>query len=293
LGYTAPTITKDNDGADMTAFIPFSLNFHGTSARFPFIFDGKPVTTIGNKPAPFCLISAREAGDMVFRQPNRNREDFFLTQGIPVEKVYSLTQVHSRDVFTLGNSGNTVPDTLPSSASFAREGDGMVSFSGDIFLAVTVADCLPVFLLDTENGYFALLHSGWKGTGIAANALEIMHKAGSKPEAIAAVLGPCIQGCCYRVDQQRAENFDAMFGSANYGSENFPLGDVIRKDDSGWYINLQAANAKMLISMGVRHIAYCTDCTFTDTRLGSFRREGAEAYTLMVAVAGVPCFGFK
>ena len=275
----------------MAAFTSFSLNFHSASARFPFIFDGKPVASIGNKPAPSCLVSGREAGDMVFRQPNRNRENFFRSQGMPVERVYSLRQIHSCDVFTLGSPGNTMPDTLPLPDNFAREGDGMVSFSGEIFLAVTVADCLPVFLLDTENGYFALLHSGWKGTGIAANALEIMHKAGSKPEAIAAVLGPCIQGCCYRVDQQRAENFDAMFGSANYGSENFPLGDVIRKDDSGWYINLQAANAKMLVSMGVRHIAYCTDCTFTDTRLGSFRREGAEAYTRMVAVAGVMNFG--
>ena len=257
----------------MASLIPFSLNFHGASARFPFIFDGKPVTTIGNKPAPFCLISAREAGDMVFRQPNRNREDFFRLQGIPAEKVYSLTQVHSRDVFALGNPGNAAPDTLPSPASFAREGDGMVSFSGEIFLAVTVADCLPVFLLDTENGCFALLHSGWKGTGIAGTALKLMKaKWGTFPCDVAAILGPCIDSCCYKVEAQRAALFEKEFGP-----------ESVRKINEDFFLDLKAANIKILSDAGVQNIAVCRDCTFTDERLGSFRREG-ERYTRMLAM---------
>jgi len=259
--------------------VPFTLNFEGHCARFPFIFGEKPVTSIGNDPAPSCLISGREAGDMVFRLPNKNRDAFFRAQGIPAEKVYSLFQVHSRDVFT-------VPDVC------AREGDGMVSFSYGVFPAVTVADCLPVFLLDTENGFFAVLHSGWKGTGIVIKALEIMRQAGSKPQAIAAVLGPCIQSCCYKVDEERARNFEKEFGLgssqiSSSGTDGYPLGNVIRTDDSGWYIGLQAANARLLATAGVQHIAYCTNCTFTDTRLGSFRREGAETYTRMIAMGGV------
>jgi YfiH family protein len=221
--------------------------------------------------------------------------------------VYGLSQVHSRDVFSLGDPDNA-DSPLPAPADFAREGDGMVSFSGGIFLAVTVADCLPVFLLDTEKGFFAALHSGWKGTGIVLRALEMMRRGGSRPEAIAAVLGPCIQGCCYRVDEERAKHFEAEFGpasphvkkddvsddvSTDAFTGEYPLGEVIRSDtalppESGtnWYIKLQAANARLLAAGGVRHIAYCTDCTFTDTRLGSFRREGAESYTRMIAMVG-------
>jgi len=197
------------------------------------------------------------------------REEFFHSLGIPPEKVYSLMQVHSHDVFTLNDDGH-----LPSPAAFARQGDGMVSFSADIVLAVTVADCLPVFLLDTENGCWSVLHSGWKGTGIVLKALEIMRRAGTRPEAVAAVLGPCIQSCCYRVDEERAKHFEAEFGP------------VARRDDSGLYIDLQAANIRLLASAGVRHIAHCTDCTFTDERLGSFRREGPQSYTRMIAMAG-------
>jgi hypothetical protein len=44
-----------------------------------------------------------------------------------------------------------------------------------------VADCLPIFVYDRRGGAFALLHSGWKGTGIGA--------------------------CCYAVDAARAEGF--------------------------------------------------------------------------------------
>ena len=229
---------------------------------------------------------------MVFRLPNKNREAFFRAQGIAPEKVYSLYQIHSRDVHTIG-SPEDKSDSVhsPPPETFARQGDGMVSFTPDIYCAVTVADCLPLFLLDTENGYFAVLHSGWKGTGIVLQALEIMRRAGSGMETIAAVLGPCIQGCCYNVDEERAKLFEAEFGPSSpytQGFNDFPLGRLSRHDNSAWYIDLRAANARLLAAKGIRNIAYCTDCTFTDTRLGSFRREGEKSFTRMVAAVGIP-----
>jgi YfiH family protein len=300
------------DAKDYSAMYPFRLSFANNCTRFPFIFDGKPVVSVGNpsgettadsNAAPSCLISCRAAGDMVFRSGERNvkRERFFRSLSIPLERVYSLVQIHSHDVFTLGTpKSDNSPETpaertaasLPSPFAFEREGDGMVSFSFVPIPAVTVADCLSVFLLDTEKGYLSVLHSGWKGTGIVLRALEIMQKAGSRPEAIAAVLGPCIQGCCYRVDEERAKMFEGEFGSAfnplirkQTGGSGYPLGPVSRRDSSGFYLSLQAANARLLTAAGVRHIAYCTDCTFTDLRLGSFRREG-QSYTRMIAMAG-------
>jgi len=270
-----------------TTFYPFSLQFDGLCARFPFMYEGKPVVSTGalgrngGKTAPACLISGRAAGDMAFRGNHSDiRKAFFESQGICADKVYSLIQIHSKDVYCL-------PAPAPCVSVFAREGDGMISFASGVFLAVTVADCLPVFLLDTEQGYWAVLHSGWKGTGIAANAVEMMKQAGTKPEALAAVLGPCIQDCCYRVDEERATQFEAEFASAQtHDDSGFPMGKVSRHDKSGWYIGLQAANARLLAAAGVRHIAHCTDCTFTDERLGSYRRQGPQAYTRMIAMAG-------
>ena len=294
------TVRRPEDSAAMSgvnsmmrhgpALYPFTLNFKGNCACFSFIFEGKPVALTGNNPAPSCLVSHREAGDMVFRLPGKNRNAFFRAQGIPPEKVYGLFQVHSHNVYTLGEPGHdpAFSALLPPPEVFAQKGDGIVSFAPSAFLAVTAADCLPVFLLDTENGFFAALHSGWKGTGIVVKALEIMKTRGSRPEAIAAVLGPCIQSCCYKVDEERAKHFKAEFGEdfLNKKPAEYPLGGVVRQKKSGWFINLPAANARLLAAGGVRHIAHCTDCTFTDTRLGSFRREGAEAFTRMIAIAG-------
>jgi YfiH family protein len=230
------------------------------AAFFPFVFDGSPVIeTARSEPAPRCGISSREAGDLKLDNEEL-RHEFFRSLGIEPERVKGLKQVHSQAV-------SVAP-------CFAGEGDGMVSFSGDPVLAVTVADCLPVFLLDVDTGAFAALHSGWKGTGIVLNALKLMGDTVDSAN-IAAVLGPCIRSCCYNVDEGRAKGYRDRFGE-----------DAVRYDGGLWYLDMQAANIALLEGAGVRHIAVCRDCTFTDDRLGSFRRE-RENYTHMAAFTGI------
>jgi copper oxidase (laccase) domain-containing protein len=148
-----------------------------------------------------------------------------------------------------------------------------------------------VYLYDAESGAFGLVHSGWKGTGIALAALRLMGECwGVRTEGVGALLGPCIQACCYRVDPARAAAFEEEFG----GAGDYPLGPVIeeRRPPEGssgasreFFINLPAANARLLARAGVRNISVCQDCTFTDERLGSFRREG-QNYTRMAALIG-------
>jgi YfiH family protein len=249
----------------------FPLVFRGGAADFPFIADNAPVTEAAKERAPSCLITVREGSEVLF--PSR---------GAAPGTLYRLSQVHSRYVFT-------VEDNSPPPAFFVRPGDGLVTFSRAAFLAVTVADCLPVFLLDMDSGAFAVLHSGWRGTGIVLAALEMLRARGTRPEALAAVLGPCIRGCCYRVDEARARSYENEFGEESAyvpPGTPFPLGPVVCRREDGPYIDMQAANARLLSGAGVRHIAWCTDCTFTDTRLGSYRRQGAAAYTRMIAAAG-------
>jgi YfiH family protein len=164
----------------------------------------------------------------------------------------------------------------------------MISRDPSVWLSVTVADCLPVFLYDPESGGFGLVHSGWKGTGISLRALRLMESQWhTKPEKVSAILGPCIQSCCYQVDEARARTFEAAFGGPGGA---YPLGPVVRQVETpsgtSWYLDLQAANARLLANEGVRTIAVCQDCTFTEERLGSFRREGAASYTRMSALIG-------
>ena len=253
----------------------FSVSFSDNRAVFPFIFEGQPLEDV------FCALSARSWGNVLDKHNGKYplREAFYRSFGYAPERCYACTQVHSRTVTAVSRDS---PNDYP-------EGDGLVSSDPEVALSVTVADCLPVFLRDTRSGALGLVHSGWKGTGIVRAALDKMKELwGTAPENVAAVLGPCIQGCCYQVDEARAAAFEAEFGSLASG---YPLGGVIKKTGTGdqnphmWYLKLQAANAALLDEAGVRHIAYTGDCTFTDERFGSFRREGPQ-YTRMAAFAG-------
>jgi YfiH family protein len=254
----------------------FTLDFSSSPyyARFPFVFEGKAV------PGVSALISSRSSGNMLYSEGTNGpaRLAFFRSLGLDPARVYACTQVHSRRVLEVDRE---TPNTGP-------RADGLISRDREVILSVTVADCLPVFLYDTggcPDGGLALVHSGWKGTGIALAALRLMEdRWRTRPEEVAAVFGPCIRRCCYQVDGERARTFDAEFGGAGGGSPGaLP---PVSKAAGKFFLDLQAANARLLAGAGVRNIAVCEDCTFTDERLGSFRREGAQAYTKMTALAG-------
>ena len=254
---------------------PFTLEFIADAAGrpccavFPFIFDGAPLPGIS------CALSSRCAGDMAYTEENPARLALFNTLRLP--PVYGLQQIHSRDVLAVDREN---PPALPA--------DGMVSTGSGTALSVTVADCLPVYLFDTSSGAFGLAHSGWKGTGIALRCLELMRERWhTRPEETAAVLGACIGPCCYSVDAERAAAFENQFGAVPPGlsrADRERLKPVTRQNGAKWYIDLQAANIRLLAGAGVRSIAVCGNCTFEDTRLASYRREGAKNYTRMAAI---------
>jgi YfiH family protein len=273
-------LTASISGKIMTNISSFSLDFRTMEneklALFPFIMDGQAVEE------PFCLISSLSCGDMVCSEHsgevNPNRQRLFNALYLDPDRVAFLKQVHSRKTI----------ETDSKNLCRGVEADGLIT-AENICLSITVADCLPIYLFDSESCGFALLHSGWKGTGIVLNALELMKKKwATRTEAVAAVLGPCIRSCCYKVDKERAEAFEQEFGescSLVASDTPWPLGPVTVGREDGIYLDLQAANARLLAGAGVRNIAVCTDCTFTDERLGSFRREGPN-FTHMIAMTG-------
>jgi YfiH family protein len=275
---------------------PFEADYAGAYAEFYFSFDGKKIDT------PRCLITTREAGSMGLNFPSidsginenmllpgeifftPNRIAFYNSLRIDPLRVHSCRQTHTRDV--------AVVEYLKS--PLLQKADGLISEKNAI-LTVTVGDCLPVYLYDTKNDVFAICHSGWKGTGIATDALAIMKtKYGTNAKDVSAILGPCIRCGDYEVDAERAKEFNDKFADADGG---YPLGEVIREitlvnDCAGascgekkYYLDMQAANAHILVRYGVANIRYCTDSTFTDTRLGSYRREGKD-FTKMLAMIG-------
>ncbi len=156
-------------------------------------------------------------------------------------------------------------------------GDGLISRNRQLLPIITVADCMPVYLYDPQTGCFGVLHSGWKGTGIAANALRLAAAAyGARAEDFLVVLGPHIHDCCYTVNAERAAYFAAEYtpeciepGTAAAGST--------APDNAEYRLSLAQANIALLLRAGVNpaNILHCTDCTCCDARFGSFRRQSA------------------
>ena len=81
-----------------------------------------------------------------------------------------------------------------------RQADGHVSTSRGTALAVTVADCVPVFIAH-HSGAVAVLHSGWRGTAarIVEQGIRALTQHGFPSSELRIHLGPAICGKCYEV----------------------------------------------------------------------------------------------
>jgi len=81
------------------------------------------------------------------------------------------------------------------------QADGVVTTSTDLALAVLVADCTPVLLVDQVAGVAAAVHAGRPGmmSGIVGRAVDAMTDLGAR--SIRAAVGPSVCGRCYEVPE--------------------------------------------------------------------------------------------
>lgn len=92
--------------------------------------------------------------------------------------------------------------------SIPEDRDGHVTDVEGVLLAVSIADCVPVSVVDPARRRVALLHAGWRGTaeGILERGLdELAGEAGAA--GLLVHLGPAICGGCYEVGP---EVFEAL-----------------------------------------------------------------------------------
>jgi len=76
-------------------------------------------------------------------------------------------------------------------------------------LAIKMADCLPVTLIDPSTDVIANVHSGWRGAvqNITAATLDAVPLTSSA----LAFLGPSIRACCFEVGEEVAGQFPEAF----------------------------------------------------------------------------------
>ncbi len=243
-----------------------------------FSFSGFPVADGPFAPegtsGPLCSISLASAGRMKTGRDEANRSAFFTSLGIDPSRLASVTQVHSRTVYAVEKPGELAEHPA---------GDGVITVNPDVVPCVTVADCMPIYLHDPVSGCFGVLHSGWKGTGIVAEALSLAaSRWGARAEDFYVLLGPHIRDCCYTVDAERAEYFTRGFGPSCVSLD--PEREMAGSQWP-WRLSLAEANRLHCVSVGIpaSRVADSRSCTSCGLEYGSSRREGADSFTHMAA----------
>jgi YfiH family protein len=151
--------------------------------------------------------------------------------------------------------------------------DGHATATSGLMLYVTVADCVPIYLVNRNPRAIALLHSGWRGTagGILERGVEALsHNNQSSPKDIVMHCGVCICETCYEVGSEVIEALG--LGAIGEGRAQ---------------ANLPAALLAQAGALGIREITYSAWCSAHDrTRFFSHRASrGGDGR--MVAYLGI------
>jgi len=154
--------------------------------------------------------------------------------------------------------------------------------SDGTWLGVKSADCVPVLLATKDGRTVAAVHSGWRGTKlkVAARAVEALVRAGATASTVCAVVGPCIQACCYEVSPELAEGFRAEFGSA-----------VVKAGGVRPHLDLSRAVRDTLLAAGLSadNVELQQACTACDAaRFYSHRRDGGLTGRHLAFIAPTP-----
>jgi len=155
--------------------------------------------------------------------------------------------------------------------------DGHVTATVGILLTVTVADCIPVYLVDPVRRSIGLLHSGWRGTacGIIERGISRMSKhCGSDVHNIVMHTGVGICAKCYEV-----------------GSEVMEACGLPRDGAGPWHADLRAVLAEQARSLGVVSLSTSQWCSAHDCQKFYSHRASRGADGRMVAYLGMPNSG--
>jgi hypothetical protein len=145
------------------------------------------------------------------------------------------------------------------------EADGHLSPRRGTAMAVTVADCVPVFLAH-PSGAAAALHSGWRGTAarITERAIGQLGSLGFPSSELRVHCGPAICGRCYEVS---ADVHARLTG---------------RDPGKPTTVDLRALIADHARALGVREITISPLCTKCDNDRFFSHRAGDEGRQLGV-----------
>lgn len=155
------------------------------------------------------------------------------------------------------------------------DADGHLMIGGGA-AAVTIADCVPVFIAHPA-GAIAAIHAGWRGTagGILPEALRLFSAHGFPVDECLVHLGPSICGRCYEVG---VDVYEQLTGWETRRPRN---------------VDLRALLAEQAKQLGVTQWSASAECTRCDNdvlfshRAGDSGRQIGVIFSTDAPAAGV------
>lgn len=209
-------------------------------------------------------------GNMSFSRGNpsetiENRRQYFQKFGLSLENLAIPHLDHTNTVRIVDNS-------------YAGEGayefseklnkiDGLITSQSGLILAVTTADCLPVYLWSEDESVIGIAHAGWKGlaSGIVKNLIiNARQLKNVPPSKIHIKIGVGICPECYVVDVERLKQF-----------LGYHLCEIHYREDEKVHLNLTAIASGQAQVQGVPpwNIDIAPGCTACGNIYPSYRRD--------------------
>jgi polyphenol oxidase len=203
--------------------------------------------------------------------------------GVALDAMVFAHQVHGAAAALVGphdrgrgtvSEGDAVPDA-----------DVLVTVSPGVTLAILVADCVPLALVDSEAGVLAAVHAGWRGTsaGAVGHAIRAMTHRGADVGRLRAFLGPAVHPDRYQVSEEVVQ----ALSDAVRPSVLDPA--VARPDGQGhWLVDLVAANRQQLVASGVEsgHITDSGATTSDEAFFSDREQRPCGRFALLARLAG-------
>lgn len=236
----------------------------------PKIFNSSVVTAAqstrmgGVSVAPYGSLNLGKSTNDDPNHVEENRRLFFGSMNVSHHNISLSKQIHGNQILVVNEP-------------IISEGyDAMITNKKNTFLAVSIADCVPILIHDAKNNAVAAIHAGWRGTvgNIVFNTIQKMHEAyNTVGEDCKAYIGACIGYNHFEVGIEVADEFSGEFKRAGLNGK--------------YFVDLKTANAAQLKLAGVqdKNIEISSFCTVENNDMFfSHRKENGITGRMMATI---------
>ncbi|MDX2013454.1 MAG: peptidoglycan editing factor PgeF [Myxococcaceae bacterium] len=223
---------------------------------------GFPTRHGGVSTGPFASLNASTSVGDDAASVAENVKRLAAAVGATPQLVATAHQVHGVTVLEATAAGE---GALPPPVG---EADALVTRAAGLTVGVKTADCLPILVEDPLGRQVAAVHAGWRGVigDVLGRTLDRLVASGARVDELRVAIGPAIGPCCFEVDGDLPQRFEAAFGAG-----------VVRRvaGKPKVHLDLAWAVAESLRRRGLPdgHVDALPHCTRCDERFFSHRRD--------------------